>query len=118
MKIEVKTLADLQQYESGVVARTFERDLQTLLGDLHDRPGLAKARSLSLKLELTPVADDSGGLAEVKVDISLSMSQPASKTRTVNARAVGSKGFVYEDLSPDNVNQLTLDGELGKAVKK
>jgi len=34
MNVTIKTLADLEQFESGVVARTFERDLKILLGEV------------------------------------------------------------------------------------
>ncbi len=116
MNVRIKTLADLEKFEAGVVARTFERDLKVLLGDLHDRAGLDKVRSLNLKLDLKPLADDAGKLAEVRVDITISITQPASKTRTVSAKVIGSSSIVYDDLSPDNVHQFSIDNEIERKV--
>ena len=114
MLVTIGTLAGLEKFESGAVAMTFERDLKALLGDLHDRPSLDKPRTLTLKMELKPVADDAGRLAEVKIDVSIGTSVPTSKTRTVSARAKGTDGLVYDDLSPTDVSQQTIPHETMK----
>lgn len=117
MLVEIKTLADLEKFELGAVAKTFERDLKALLGDLHDRAALEKPRTLTLKMELKPVADDAGQLAEVKIDVTIGTSVPTCKTRTVNARAKGTDGLVYDDLTPDNVSQQTIPHETMKGTE-
>lgn len=114
MKVTIRTLADLERFESGVVGKAFEEAFEGLLKDLRTRAAMDKPRTLTVKLELRPVADDRGELAEVKIDVSIAASQPASKTRTISARAIGPNAIGYDDLTPDNVHQQTMNLESRK----
>lgn len=110
MKIEFKTLADLENIEGGLVGRAFEKELRAIFEDLRERPALAKGREITLKLTFVPATDDSGTeLSEVKMVPEVSSRRPPSKCRELSTRLVGTGKLVYDDLSPDSIHQQTMD---------
>ena len=110
VKIQFKTLADLEKLEGGLVRRAFEKELRGIFEDLRERPALTKARDITLKLTFVPATDDSGTeLTEVKIVPEVSSRRPPSRCRELSTRLVGTRHLVYDDLSPDNVHQQTMD---------
>lgn len=113
MNIEFKSLADLEKIDGGLVARAFEKELRGIFDDLRERPALAKAREIIVKLTFVPATDASGTeLVEVKMTAEIAPKRPASKCRELSTRLLGVEKLVYDDLSPNDVHQRTIDGEL------
>lgn len=112
MERRIETLADLSDFENGKLSITFENELRRLLGDIHERPGLAKPRQIVIAVNMQPATDSEGNLEDVKFWVELATKAPAARTRTVSMGTLGNQGLVWNDLSPANHQQHTIDEEL------
>ena len=113
MKQRLNTLGDLALMEGGAVRMWFDRELATILDDLLDRPSLKKDRELTVKVLFQPVPDDSGALAYVVHKVSVGSKVPGHATRSIAGRR-SKEGLVWDDLSPKDPDQLTIDDEMGR----
>lgn len=113
MKKELKTLADLVEAEGGAVRMWFDGALKVVMDDLLDRPALKKDREITVKLVFQPVADQSGALAYAVHRVTIGSKVPGHATRAIAGRA-DKDGLVWDDLSPKDPTQMTLDDELNR----
>lgn len=115
MKRDLKRLGDLEALENGAIGEVFTMKLGQLMADVVDRPALEKARKLTVELELTPVSDNSGNLTEVRAAVQVKTTSPAQRTAEVSMKWGAKRGaLVWNDESPDDVRQGTLDEEQGR----
>ena len=110
----IKGLADLAALDGGKLEAAFRARLLQVLDDLRDRPGDEDAREIVLKMKASPVADAQGGLEGLKVWFELAAKVPAGRTRDYSADyqrspAGAPVALIYNDLSPEDVGQGTLD---------
>ena len=117
MRRTLKTLADLQEIDGGVIEILFRRKLAMIAADLIDRPAVSSARKLTVELLFCPVADPSGALADVKVEAEVKGKVPVDRTRTISMGCRGGGEMVYNDLSPDDHHQATFDEVAGDAPR-
>lgn len=109
MAIEVLNLSSLSSIDQGRLAVAFEHELKKCEADCSDRPAIEKARIVRLEISLTPrLAEGSLEMESADVFFKVSSAIPKKETRNYNMRATRS-GLVFNELSPDNVNQATLD---------
>jgi hypothetical protein len=109
------TIEDLVVFDDGRAAVAFKREMERIVFDLSDRAGVEKERSVTLKVTLSPEADERGDLAHVDVNVEIKSAIPSQRTRTVVARVVnGENTLLYNDLSPDQPRQRTIDQELAR----
>lgn len=66
MAIKQLGFVDLIEIDDGVMKVAVEAALKRAAADCIDRPALKKSRSVTLKLSVVPVVDDSGDCSEVK----------------------------------------------------
>lgn len=101
-------LNSLGELDSGRVGVAFEQALSRLISDLRDRPGDGAKRNLTLDIAMTPVVDDGGNLTSAKVQCLVKDKIPTRKSRVYDMQATR-KGLHFNELSPDDHRQLTID---------
>lgn len=107
-KFELAALVDI---DGGRINTAFMQALNRCRLDCEDRPGTKKARKVTMTVDLIPVIDERGDLGDVVVSFQIKDSLPIRESRPYTMRA--QKGtLVFNDLSREDPNQLTLD-ELG-----
>lgn len=112
MALEKFELALLPTMDGGRIKEAFEQALRRCEVDMRDRPNLKKDRSVAIVATLTPVADDHGDLLEVVVQFTVKDSIPA-RDSTVYHMNAARQGLFFNELSPDDARQLTLDSADG-----
>ena len=75
--------ATLHRLDDGLVGKVIDEALQKILTDCEDRPGLGKARKVTVEIELKPELDErSNALRGVDSTVVVKASIPATGTRT------------------------------------
>jgi hypothetical protein len=111
MAIKQVTFADLVAMDDGVLAVAIDAALRRAAEDCEDRPGVKRARKITLNLEVLPVLDEDGIAEEVKYSFVMNERLPnrSSKEYTFGLRKNGVMSYNPEAL--DNHNQHTFDFE-------
>ena len=117
MALEKLDLGSLERLDQGRIAVAFEHALRRAEMDCKDRPGVKAARTVVLVARIMPLQDvDTGQLDTCNVDFQVHESIPKRRSRTYSMRA-SPGGLVFNELSPDNIKQGTLDEPIApKAV--
>jgi len=108
MSLEKFTLATLAEMDGGRIMEAFEQALNRCRFDCEDRPAVKGAREIALVVTMEPVCDDNGELGSVDVSFDLNDKLPKRGSKTYNMQAVVG-GLVFNELSPEEVRQKTLD---------
>lgn len=119
MGLEKFSLEALASMDNGRICAAFEHAMKRCESDCKDRPALKEARNVTLAVSLEPVAADNGELESVNLTFKIKDSVPKRCSKSYNMKAVPG-GLLFNDLSPEDVRQGTLDqiGEQGpKEVK-
>lgn len=113
-KFKIDTLATIDQ---GRIKEAFEQAFARLVEDCKDRPELKKPRKLALTIDVAPRTEQ-GSLESVDVTFALKERIPNRESRTYNMTA-GRGGVLWNEISPDEVRQKTLDmaGDVGPKAK-
>lgn len=112
----LQDLASLGALFDGAIDQKFKAGLKAVLSDLDDRATTEKGRKVTVSVECVPKANDNGDLEEVSLVVEVKTSVPAHRTWAIQAIPNVEEGrFVFNELSPENPHQLTLDGLVGKA---
>lgn len=108
-ELDFKSLAIL---DNGAANAQLASRLSVVSKDCQDRPGDAKARTVTVKMVFEPVLDQDGFVGDVKLYVDIESKLPAynSKGYSMGLRRRGNQGtFVFNENSLDNVDQGTLD---------
>lgn len=108
MKLQIETIADLETLDNGSLKTLFASELTAALDDLRVRPAVKKARKIQIELCLAPVADANGTLSAVNFAANIKKQVPAAHTNTYQG-APTATGLHFDDLSPDDAAQMTID---------
>lgn len=73
-------LESLHQLEGGVVSHAFDLELGRIVADIKDRPGEKRPRSLMIKLDIAPMADERGIAVHSAVAFEVKSTLPSKKT--------------------------------------
>ena len=92
----------------GRMAEAFNQALARVYDDCKDRPELKTARKITLTVSMKPRAEQGGSLDTVDVAFDVKDNVPKRESRTYNMTA-GRGGLLWNELSPDEVRQKTLD---------
>lgn len=101
-------LAALHDIDDGKAAVAFDRLLQRMIEDCHDRPSDKKARKVTLQIEIVPVPEADGTCDNVEVVIQALARAPSMKSRALSMGLRGSKSIVYSEDRLDDVDQPSL----------
>lgn len=108
MALEKFDLRQLAAIDEGKIAEDFEDALREVERDCRSRPMLDKDRTVAIVLKMRPVADADGKLLEVKTTFDVKSGKPVTSSKVYHM-AAGRGGLFYNELSPDDAKQLTLD---------
>lgn len=103
------TLENLQFIADGSVSAAFQHHLKRAVEDCDDRPGDKKPRKVTLELLVTPVVLQDGSTTDVSVESYVKSSVPPHISRPVECKVKQGGKAVFNDLSQDNPNQMTID---------
>lgn len=109
------SLDTLSKIDGGRIAEAFAKALRNCESDCRDRPALKEARKIAVHLTIEPVAGDDGALESCRVQFQVVDSQPRRRSKTYDMRAHAGR-LLWNELSPDDVRQRTLDQVSLKAV--
>ena len=109
MRCEIESFGDLKNLQQGLYERCFKEYLSRAIADALDRPTLKTPRAIAVRLLLTPVVGNTGALESISLEIEMDGRIPKVRSRPFSTANLGTKGLVYNDLSPSNVNQGTLE---------
>jgi hypothetical protein len=105
-KFDLRTLANM---DDGRIREAFNQALARCESDCRDRPGVKKSRSVSITTTITPVLDEEGNLETCEVAFDISDKIPKRQSKTYAMRADGAGALFFNDVSPDNPYQRTID---------
>lgn len=107
MALEKFSIATLAKMDQGRIAAALEQALKRCEDDCKDRPAVKDARKVNLLISLEPV-EDGGELESVDITFKITDTVPKRCSKTYNMKAARG-GLLFNELSPDDVNQKTLD---------
>lgn len=120
-KFDFGSLVDL---DGGRVREALEQAVARCLADCKDRPGLIEPRTVTLIMNMTPMASqDVLSLESVNMEFHIVEKAPKRKSKAYEMQARG-EGLFFNELSPDDADQGTIDElvepgpKLHKEVKK
>ncbi len=108
MTVEKFDLSSLVTIDEGRVRDLFEQALKRCRDDCHERPGVSKARKVTLSATLTPVCSPEGAMGSCDVQFEVDDSLPKRVSPCYNMKAARG-GLLFNEMSPDDINQGTLD---------
>lgn len=117
MAIEKLKLSTLAQIDDGRIREAFEQALRRCEADCADRPALEEARRVVLTATLTPCLGDDATMESCDVQFQIVDQIPRRRSKVYNMKADES-GLYFNELSPDDIRQLTLDEPRGPRSAK
>jgi len=112
MPVERFALPALMSIDDGRVRLAWEQQLQRLFEDMKDRPGVDKARELTLKTVMKPVVNEAGELESVEVEFEIKSGEPRRLSNKYSMKA-GRSGLLFNEFAPENADQMTF-GDRGE----
>jgi len=113
LAIQKFDLPSLRDLDNGRVSEAFLHAMRRCEYDCKDRPATPDARKVTLTCELVPVCTPAGELESVDVTFQIKDSVPVRRSARYNMKAVEGGGLLFNDLSPDDIRQATIDEPRG-----
>lgn len=119
MPVQPLTLSSIRNLDMGKIEEALALHLSRAAADCDDRPADPSPRKIVMTIAVSPQASAEGNLEDVKAQVFVKSSVPDHRTRiySLGVRRLPGRGatFVFNDNSPENVNQGTfLDEEQGE----
>lgn len=108
MKTVIGGIADLRRVGRGLLDELFVEELKKILDDVIHRPGVEKARKITIELFVRPIVSQSGTLETVGVSFAINGGLPKNQSDEYHMLCGGGQ-LTFNDMSPDNVHQMTID---------
>lgn len=109
MGLEKLTLESISRIDGGRIRAAVEQAIARCYNDVLDRPSLKTMRKVALTVKITPIPDDSSlGADSCNVEFDINESIPRRTSKKYNMQATNA-GLLYQELSPEDVRQATLD---------
>jgi len=103
------TLSSLTNFADGKVAISFNKLLRAAVADCMDRSGETAAREVDLCIRVVPNIDQDGMTENVNVSVKIGSKVPKYQSAPVNCTSKVNGQLFFNDLSPDNPLQMTMD---------
>lgn len=108
MAVKKFGIDQLALIDGGRIKEAWEREMKRMREDCQDRPALNKPRQVHIVTSLVPVCGEDGTLESVKVAFDIDHKMPKRQSQVYDMKAVPG-GLVFNELSPEDVRQGTLD---------
>lgn len=109
VEFDISKIGDL---DGGRVLEAITQAIERAVHDCEDRPGVSKARNVTLTMSVSPVIDDDGTMESIDLSFGVGEKRPARQSKNYNlaARRAGNRWkLLFNDLSQDDVQQMTID---------
>jgi hypothetical protein len=103
------SLDTLKDFDYGKAAAALEHALGIAVRDLIDRPGDTTARKVTLTIALKPLLEQDGDVVNADVGFAVGCSIPKWSTNPKPAAVRKSGHLLFQDMAPDNPDQMTID---------
>jgi hypothetical protein len=103
------TLESIAKMDGGRLAIAFSAALKRAIQDCDDRPGEKKPRTVTLHLAAVPILDEDGLADNCKIQFQIHDSVPKRRSRVYDMSMRKGGHLLFNDDSPDNVDQGTFD---------
>ena len=113
MAVRELTLESLQEIGGGTVAAAFQHHIKRCLIDCEDRPGDKSAREITLTVMVKPDVGQDGQINNVSTEYKVHSKVPAHVSRPVVCQLKHGGRAAFNDLSPADPNQHTIDEQTG-----
>ena len=113
MSLVQLNLETIKQFDEGRVWVAFGQDLKRAVLDCIDRPTDKRVRTVTVEVELVPIANDGGGGcmiandADVKMKCKLKLPHRQTISRPMRMNRSGQ--LIFSDLTPENPDQTHID---------
>lgn len=104
--LDMKSIGDLDEGRVGIAVNNA---LNQIAHDLKCRPGVEKVRKMTITLTMKPQIDADGLLASVDIGKTIKTTLPDTQGHITNAKVSTDGELVWNDASPDDIAQSTLD---------
>lgn len=105
--IEKLSTATLSKLDGGRIDGGFTKAIERAMADCDNRPGLDKARKVTMEFSITPCAGEKGLLETCNVSCKITETLPPRESKTYNMSA-RPDGLFFQELAPENVHQTTF----------
>ena len=112
------SIGNLNALDDGKVQVALDRELTKIANDMSQRPGDKTARKLQLEVMFTPSANELGNCDAAMMEFTIKTVLPPRRSATYSVGVAGNGTLVFNDASPDNVNQGTLDESTGEVLSE
>lgn len=102
------SLTTLDQLDNGRVGVAFKQALKRCVEDVNDRPAVTKARTITMKMEVTPSPSD---IDEATFKVIVQDNVPKRESKPYVMQALPSGGLRFQDFAPDDPRQTTIDAD-------
>lgn len=102
-------LDSLPAFADGTLDLAFKQHIKRAISDAEDRPGDKKPRKVSIEFEIIPVVLQDGACTNVEIEAKIKSAIPPHISRPVDCKIKNGGRAVFNDMSPDNVDQRTID---------
>lgn len=103
-------LETLQQLDGGGIVAEFNEELKRCINDCIWRPHDTKPRKAVLQISVVPIPPTGAGVVEhANISAQIKSSIPVVSSREFEAKVIGNGALVVNPVSPDDVEQGTLD---------
>lgn len=103
------SLDTLPNFDSGKAAVAFKQAIRRAVLDLLDRPGERSKRTVSLSVEMTPIAEQDGDVVDAEIVFTIQTKMPAMRTNPKPMACDRQGRLIFNDLADDNPHQTTID---------
>jgi hypothetical protein len=106
MSLEKFTFAALAKLDGGRVAKSVDQAILRAVADCNDRPGLDKARRVTLEIDIEPVME--GSLHDIALTFRVGEKAPPRGSAAVVMRPAADGTLMFQDLSLEDPDQETI----------
>lgn len=113
------TLGSIEKMERGMISEAFNQEVERVVKDISDRPGVDAPREVTMKVKIFPEQDENGVVTTGKIAFNFGSKMPARESREI-AVLIGANGkdqLVFNPESIDNARQRTIDETIGNPEK-
>ena len=108
MRQVIKNIADLSKLGGGLLDEMFRQEMVRVTDDVIHRPGVDKARKLTIDILVRPIMGQAGSLESVAVAYAVNSGMPKQQSDEIQMLC-GAGQLTFNDLSQDNIHQHTID---------
>lgn len=113
MSLQTLSLDTLKNFDFGYAHVAVQEALRKVVMDILDRPGDATARKVVLAASIKPVLMQDGDVVQAQISFEIDAKVPKWSTHPAPANVTRNGTLLFQELAPDNPDQMTIDDAAG-----